>query len=37
LSAIRHHRLQKNRRSSYQWRGDAEPVRWFHLVGKLTE
>ena len=36
LSAVRHHRLQKDRLGGYRWPGDSEPVRWNHLVGKIA-
>lgn len=35
LSAIRHNRLQRHRGLSYHFRGDSEPVRRQHLVGRL--
>jgi predicted SprT family Zn-dependent metalloprotease len=37
LSAVRHHRLQKNRYGAYHWPGDSEPVRWQHLVGRIED
>lgn len=35
LSAIRHNRLQRNRRKWYLWPGDSEPVRWRHYIGEI--